>query len=85
MLIEAGGRVQLQGKLVVARQAGQHVTLRSFEVDPVSLHAGQLAFMVSLNKFQAQTNALQSGRMVKGIVANLTVVVGIRIFHRHLI
>ena len=85
VLVEACGGVQLQGKLVVARQAGQHVAFRSLEVHAVGLHASQLTFVVRLHEFQAQTNALHSGGVVKRVVTHLTVVVSVGVLHGHLV
>ena len=85
VLVEACGGVQLQGKLVVARQAGQHVAFRGLEVHAVGLHASQLTFVVRLHEFQAQPNTFLSGGVVERVVAHLTIVVSVSVLHGHLV
>ena len=85
VLVEAGRGVQFQGKLVVARQAGQHVSLGHVQVDAVGFHAGQFAVSVRLHQFKAQADAVHAGLHVERILAHLTSVHREGVLHRHVV
>ena len=85
VLVEAGGGVQFQSKLVVARQAGQHVTLSHVQVNAVGFHASQFTISVCLHQFEAQAHTVHAGLHVKRILAHLTSVDREGILHGHLV
>ena len=85
VLVEACGGVQFQSKLVVARQAGQHVTLSHVQVNAVGFHASQFTVSVCLHQFEAQAHTVHAGLHVKRILTHLTSVNREGVLHGHLV